>query len=139
MGQQQLFLVILGVIVIGAAIAAGLSLFSDNAISANRDAVSEDLISLAGRAQQYYRRPASLGGGGSSFIGLTADATGLQKLTSLPGGKDGNGTYSIIVAGTANEVVLEGKGIEMTGDGNPVTVDIHVRDGGRSDSLVIVH
>ncbi len=139
MGQQQLFLVILGVIVIGAAIAAGLSLFSDDAISANRDAVSEDLISLAGRAHQYFRRPASLGGGGSSFIGLTADAAGLQKLTSLPGGKDGNGTYSIIVAGAANGVVLEGIGIEETRDGNPVTVDMHVREGGLSDSLVTIH
>ena len=139
MGHQQLLLVILGVVLIGIAIAVGLSLFSDNAVSTNRDAISDDLISLAGRAQQYYRRPLSMGGGGSSFIGLTADAAGLQKLTSLPGGKDGNGTYSIVVAGTANQVVLEGIGIEITADGSPVTMDIYVRDGTRGDSLVVVH
>ncbi len=139
MGQQQLLLVILGVILIGIAITVGFSLFTDNAVSMNRDAVSDDLISLAGRAQQYFRRPVSMGGGGNSFAGLTADAAGLLKLTSLPEGKDGNGAYSIIAAGTANEVVLEGIGIETTADGNPVTMDIHVRDGGRPDSLVTVH
>ncbi len=139
MGHQQLLLVILGVVLVGIAVAVGFSMFSDNAVSANRDAVSDDLISLAGRAQQYYHRSKTEGGGGNSFIGLTADAAGLQKLTSLPDGKDGNGTYSIIVAGTANAVALEGIGLETASDGSPVTMEIYVRDGGRPDSLVIVH
>ena len=63
MGQQQLLLIILGVIVVGIAVAVGITMFSDNAISANRDAVTNDLVNLASRAQQYYRRPASMGGG----------------------------------------------------------------------------
>ena len=62
MGQQQLLLIILGVIVVGIAVAVGITMFQDNAISANRDAVTNDLVNLAARAQQYYRRPTALGG-----------------------------------------------------------------------------
>ena len=43
MGQQQLLLIILGVIVVGIAVAVGITMFSDSAISANRDAVTNDL------------------------------------------------------------------------------------------------
>ena len=47
--------------------------------SANRDAVASDLINLGARAQHYYRRAISVGGGGNSFVGLTADAAGFAK------------------------------------------------------------
>ncbi len=139
MGQQQLLLIILGVIVVGIAVAVGITMFSDNAVSANRDAVSNDLVNLAARAQQFYRRPAALGGGGNSFVGLTADATGLAKLTNMPGGKNANGTYSVQSVGTANQVVLEGVGTENVSGGNYVTMRIIARDQGRTDSLYQVY
>jgi len=139
MAQQQLLLIILATIVVGIAVTVGIQMFADNAISSNRDAVSSDLTSLAGRAQAYYRRPAIMGGGDHSFVGLTTDDAGIKKLTSLPGGKNDNGTFSISAAGTLNEVVIEGVGAERAGDGNPVKVEIHVRDAGRADSLVILH
>ncbi len=138
MGQQQLLLIILGVIVVGIAVAVGITMFSDNAISANRDAVSNDLVNLAARAQQYYRRPTALGGGGNSFVGLTADAAGLAKLTNLPAGGNSNGTYSITAAGTANQVTIQGIGKEMV-NSNYVTMQIIARDAGRTDSLVQVY
>ncbi len=139
MGQQQLLLIILGVIVVGIAVAVGITMFSDNAVSANRDAVSNDLVNLAARAQQYYRRPAALGGGGNSFAGLTNDATGLAKLTNMPGGKNANGTYTIATAGDANSVVIQGQGTETVSGGSYVTMCIIARDAGRSDSLYQVH
>ncbi len=135
MGQQQLLLIILGVIVVGIAVAVGITMFSDNAISANRDAVSNDLVNLAARAQQYYRRPLALGGGGNSFVGLTADNTGLAKLTNMGSSGNSNGTYRISTAGTLNEVVIEGTGKENI-NGAPVKMEIHARDAGRTDSLV---
>jgi Tfp pilus assembly protein PilE len=117
MGQQQLLLIILGVIVVGIAVAVGITMFSDSAISANRDAVTNDLVNLASRAQQYYRRPTSLGGGGNSFTGLTANAAGLAKLTNKT--SNGNGTYSISGApsgsGTTAQIVLTGIGTEFMG------------------------
>ena len=139
MGQQQLLLIILGVIVVGIAVAVGITMFSDNAVNANRDAVSNDLVNLAARAQQFYRRPTALGGGGNSFVGLSADAAGLAKLTNMAGGKNANGTYKVLTAGTANQVVLEGAGTEVAPDGSFVTMDIFCRDMGRTDSLVVIH
>ena len=136
MGQQQLLLIILGVIVVGIAVAVGITMFTDNAISANRDAVTNDLVNLAARAQQFYRRPTALGGGGNSFVGLTADAAGLRKLTNRE--TNANGEYSITTAGTAAAVVLEGVGTEMVDGTNYVTMQIHVSNT-RSDSVVIVY
>src|SRR5512137_86189 len=124
MGQQQLLLIILGVIVVGIAVAVGITMFTDNAVSANKDAVTNDLVNLASRAQQFYRRPTALGGGQGSFVGLTNDATGLAKLTSKA--KNSNGTYSILTAGTAASVELQGIGTEKGMDTNPIKVTMLV-------------
>jgi hypothetical protein len=71
MGQQQLLLIILGVIIVGIAIAVGLSLFTAQSIQSNRDAIINDLNNLAAQAYQYRIRPTSMGGGQgdySSFV-----------------------------------------------------------------------
>jgi Tfp pilus assembly protein PilE len=130
MGQQQLLLIILGVIVVGIAVAVGITMFQDNAVSANRDAVVNDLVNLAARAQQYYRRPTSLGGGQNSFAGLSGDASGLKKLvnTNTSPWVNANGSYRISVAGTDSSVWLEGIGNEIGNDGSAkVRVTMEVR------------
>src|SRR5512140_898106 len=139
MGQQQLLLIILGVIVVGIAVAVGITMFSDNAVSANRDAVSNDLVNLAARAQQFYRRPQALGGGGNSFALLTADDPGLKRLTNMSQGKNANGTYSISAAGTLNDVKIQGVGTETGANGSKLVIEIWVRDAGRTDSLYQVN
>jgi Tfp pilus assembly protein PilE len=136
MGQQQLLLIILGVIVVGIAVAVGITMFTDNAVSANRDAVTNDLVNLAARAQQFYRRPTALGGGGNSFVGLTADAAGLRKLTNR--GNNANGAYTITSAGTATGVTLHGVGTEVADGTNYVTMDIFVSNT-KADSVVIIY
>jgi Tfp pilus assembly protein PilE len=136
MGQQQLLLIILGVIVVGIAVAVGITMFTDNAVNANRDAVTNDLVNLAARAQQFYRRPTALGGGGNSFVGLTADAAGLRKLTNR--GTNANGTYTIKTAGTATGVVLGGVGTEYADGTNKVTMEMHVFND-KADSVVILY
>ena len=139
MQQQQLYLLVLVFVVVALAVAAGIGLFSDNALSANRESVAHDLINFAIRAHEYYRRPLQQNGGGGSFVGLTADAGGLAKLTNLPAGKNANGTYSIFSAGTPSEIVLQGVGRETLPDGNPVTMRIFVSTVGPLDSLYQVY
>ena len=120
MGQQQLLLIILGVIVVGIAVAVGITMFQDNAVSANRDAVVNDLVNLSARAQQFYRRPTSLGGGQNKFTGLTGDLAGIQKLvntTAYPW-VNANGTYAISTAGTDSSVTLQGTGTEIGNNGS---------------------
>jgi Tfp pilus assembly protein PilE len=71
MGQQQLLLIVLGVIIVGIAIAVGISMFKSNAQSSNRDQVINDLNNLAAKAQQYFRKPLMMAGGGQSFSNFT--------------------------------------------------------------------
>ncbi len=130
MGQQQLLLIILGVIVVGIAVAVGITMFQDNAVSANRDAVVNDLVNLAARAQQFYRRPTSLGGGQNSFLGLSGSG-GISKLVNVPTSStswlNANGTYTIQSA-IDSFVVIQGLGNEIGNDGSAkVKVTMTVR------------
>ena len=88
MGQQQLLLIVLGIIVVGISLIVGISMFAATAASANFDAVLNDLLHFGAKAQQYYYKPISLGGGGNSFKNIT-----IQDIT-LKSTND-NGTYSV--------------------------------------------
>ena len=126
MGQQQLLLIILGVIVVGIAVAVGITMFNDSATSANRDAVTNDLINLASRAQQFYRRPTALGGGGGSFAGLSSSGIKLLTKTSGTSMINGNGEYTILST-SSSAVSLQGEGTETGNDGtNPTKVVMDV-------------
>lgn len=120
MSQQQLFLIILVTILVGAAIAIGFQMVIDQSASSSRDQITMDLVSLAARAQYYYRRPLAFGGGDKSFDGLT-----IGKLTN--DSSSANGTYSIIgVAAGAGPIRLRGVGKTPGNDGTPVRVDLIV-------------
>jgi Tfp pilus assembly protein PilE len=106
MGQQQLLLIVIGVIIVGIAIVVGINLASTSAQSANRDAVIADLNNIGAFAQQYYRKPAALGGGGNTFTNWTIPP-------SLA--KTGNGSYTATVGETV--VTIVGTGTETGNDG----------------------
>ena len=52
MGQQQLLLIVLSVIIVGIAVVVGIQMFGASAASSNLEAVTSDLLHLAARAQQ---------------------------------------------------------------------------------------
>jgi len=112
MGQQQLLLIVLGIIIVGVAVVVGIALFSANSTSSNRDAVVSDLTNLASSAQLFFRKPIPLGGGGISFTNWTIP----PQLASTA-----NGTYTATV--TSTSVTLVGTGKQTGSDGsNPVKV-----------------
>jgi hypothetical protein len=102
-GQQQLLLVVLGVIVIGIAIAVGLSLFKSNAAESKRDILVSECMNLATKAIDYYKRPVSFGGGSHSFANwsipaeLDSSENGVFSAVVSPG--------NIVITGTGNEVL----------------------------------
>jgi len=71
MGQQQLLLIILGVIIVGIAIAVGIAMFSSGSVQANKDAIINDVNNLAANAYQWRIRPTSMGGGGGVYTGYS--------------------------------------------------------------------
>jgi len=122
MGSQQLLLIIVGVIILGVAVAVGITMFRDQAAASNRDSVSNDVVYLASKAQEYYRKPQALGGGQKSFNGMT-----LMRLTNKSA--NANGTYdleSAPITGDPASVVVTGTGVETGSNGGPVFLAIRV-------------
>jgi hypothetical protein len=113
MGQQQVLGLVIGLLIVTVAIAAGMMAFTDTAAIANRDAMIGDMQRLAAKAQGYYRRPAFLGGGGLSFSGL--------KL----GVRNPNGTYTLASV-EPDRVVLVGQGWEKGPERRRLTMTMTV-------------
>jgi hypothetical protein len=119
MGQQQLLLIILGVIIVGIAIAVGLSLFSSQSIQSNKDAIINDINNLAASAYQFRIRPVSMAGGGGAYNtskGASAAFTIPVKMSS-----NENAIYTI-AAPAADQVVITGT--STTKSSNTVTATV---------------
>ncbi len=129
MGNQQILLIVLGMIIVGIAISIGIILVRENAVSSNRDAMTTDLMNIAARVEKYYNTTRFMGGGGRSYVGLTADAAGLRKIGTAELFVTGNGRYSIRTAGTETKVVLEGIGNVELPDGTFPIVSCEVSLG----------
>ena len=86
MGQQQLLFVILGIIVIGIAIAAGISMFESQNVLTNRDSIISDLNELAANAYQFRGKLRTMGGGQGDYSTYT--------IPSMMG-RNVNATYSV--------------------------------------------
>jgi hypothetical protein len=111
MGQRELLLIVLGVIVIGIAVAFALDLFRAGAINNKRDLIVSESANLAATAIGYYNKPREMGGGGRSFLNWV-----------IPGNfrETSNGYYtaetfhdSIIITGTGTEVVTGSDSIQV--------------------------
>jgi type II secretory pathway pseudopilin PulG len=106
MGQQQLLLIVLGVIIVGIAILVGIYVFQASSVENKRDVVINESVNIASLAMQYYKKAKLYGGGQYSFTGW--DIPFELKTTN-------NGTYealvysdSVIITGTGNEYVTSG-------------------------------
>ena len=108
MGSTQMLMLVLALIIVAIAIFIAVDIFDEMPRAANLDQVSAFLIDLSTRAQKYYRTPVFMAGGGNSFVGLTADAQGITILTNIPSNE--NGVFSVLIAGTATQVTLQGIG-----------------------------
>ena len=117
MGQQQLLLIVLGVIVVGIAVVVGINLFNASSIEANRDGVVSDLNNLGAMAVQFYKKPISMGGGGRAFNTSNGAPAAWDIPTSLQ--STANGTYSATVG--AKTVTITGTGTELVDGTNYVT------------------
>jgi hypothetical protein len=109
MGQQQLLLLVLGAIIVGLSIVVGINLFSQGALKANEDAVRQDILTMMSRAEEFYRKPVMLGGGGKDFTLMDAfsdlgyrynsDGSAVSGVTYT----NDNGTYTL-TAGAAPQI-----------------------------------
>jgi hypothetical protein len=103
MGQQQLLLIILGVIVIGIAVAVSMNLFRAGAVEHKRDLIVNESANLATLAMGYYNKPKEFGGGGRTF----QDWVIPSNMQSTANGHYATEIYSdsLVIIGTGTEVV----------------------------------
>jgi len=119
MGQQQLLLIVLGVIIVGIAVVVGISLFNSNAQEAAKDGIVSDATNLGAMAQQHYKKPASMGGGANAFDNSNGGVTWkipTQLVTTA------NGSYTAAVA--AQTVTITGTPPASSGYGWTTTTTV---------------
>lgn len=66
MGQQQLILLVLGIVIVGLAVMIGIQAFNENSKKANLDNLVVDAIDIATTAQVWMLKPRIYGGGDNS-------------------------------------------------------------------------
>jgi len=113
MGQQQLLLIVLGVIIVGIAIVVGINLFQAQAEESAKDSMIAAATNIGAMAQQYYKKPVTMGGGGGDFAPSAAGSTPFTIPVSLR--EDANGDYGIGASGT----FVASAGDEVTIVGTP--------------------
>jgi len=111
MGQQQLLLIVLGVIIVGIAVLLGIVIFQQSSVDEKRDLVINESLHIAQLAQQYYLKPSALGGGDNSFSGWTIPR---QFQTGA------NGSFTATV--DPNEVQIVGIGNEVVSGSDLIEV-----------------
>ena len=124
MGQQQLLLIIIGMIIVGIAITLAVQLFRGNAIDRKREILVGESQNIASIALSYYKRPRMMGGGGRSFIGWAIPS---QMVSTVNGNYTAQVTAnSVIITGTGTEVVTANDSIKVqtTVTGNKITSTI---------------
>jgi hypothetical protein len=113
MGQQQLLLIVVGVIVVALAVVVGINQFGTAGKSGAVDAVVSAHQFIGTEALGYYTRPTSYGGGGNAtFIGFVASETALDAIgqtdnTPAPGVSE----YEFVTVGIG---AMDGKTVTTT-------------------------
>lgn len=114
MGMQQILLVLLSVIIVGIAIATGISLMNYQAKVQNRQAIISDMHYVAAQAFTFYKLPNSFGGGDGTW-----DKDKLMSWEILPLNEDKtryitkNGEIEIEVIDSGHTLLITGYGYEL--------------------------
>ncbi len=129
MGTQQLLLIVLSVIIVGIAIAVGISMFANQSFISNRQAIAAELTNYASLVIQFWKTPMSMGGAGQLIGNVTR--SNIANYIGFGGAPNfsvtsPNGEFRVINV-TGSIVTLKGKGSEKKGDSYAIvttTIDL---------------
>ena len=117
MGTQQILLVVLGVIIVGVAIAVGIQMFGDQSFTSNKSMLASDAQAFATLAIQWYKAPVSHGGmsvntPNESDLSGAAGFLGWELVEGKPSTTNDNGSFELSLANEDNldYLVLTGRG-----------------------------
>lgn len=122
MGTQQILLIVLAVIIVGVAIAVGVTMFNNQSYNSNKQAVSAELTNYSTVLMQYWKTPASMGGAGQVVGNVTVAKTAVYLGFSNADPYNfttENGEFRVTgVDGTV--VTIKGLGKEQKGGSKPL-------------------
>ena len=125
MGQQQLLLIVLVMIIVGIAVVFSITLFRQKAIDSKRDLLINECGNLAMDAMKYYKKPSNLGGGGNTFVGWSIPDIIITTAT---------GNYSATIF--RDSVLIIGMGNEVTNGTDSVKVQISVYQNNYTTQII---
>ncbi len=140
MGQQQLLLLVLGIVIVGLAVVVGIQAFGENQKKANADALVNDGVRIASDAQAWKLKPKAFGGGSEAngFTGLSLAQLGYVQASAGTGStatnyyKNLNGSWTVAEATGTNFKVVGCNSVTK----NEVTVDITGTDSSQIATAV---
>lgn len=107
MGQQQLLLLVLGIVIVGIAVVAGIQAFSEGKAKAQQDAAVTDAMRIISDTQAWKLKPQAFGGGDDnslSFENVNLKALGYPVATSGSAYITTNGCFTL--AGGTEDATL---------------------------------
>ena len=134
MGQQQLLLLVLGIVIVGLAVVVGIQAFSENQQKANLDAMVNDGVRIASDLQAWSLKPQAFGGPAAGTDAPWTTAT-FDDLGYKLGTVDGCDTY-----GNLNGCYTLAGGV-ITGEGSATNADNGVQitvDGTSPENITTV-
>ena len=130
MGQQQLLLLVLGIVIVGLSVVVGIQAFSENQKKANVDALLLTAMGIAVDAQVWLQTPEVMGGGlpatGGRLLTFNSVTVELSDLGYPTNASDEyrtvDGTFTVTDGGAQFVVIGRSASTSGAGDNNLVCV-----------------
>jgi hypothetical protein len=144
MGTQQILMIILSVIVVGAAIAVGIQMFDTQADNQTRQALVVEVMNMAVQAQAWYRTPSMMGGGGE-FTDAVVSATQVNFIARSINNQaeagvitNSVGTFTIAAGESNLEIIITGEAHGMRGITVEGSVFLNARGTGQHTNGILI-
>lgn len=122
MGQQQLLLLVLGIVIVGLSVVVGIQAFGENQKKANADALVNDAVRIASDAQAWKLKPAAFGGGAAVDLSTLQFSNLGYKVNEDGDYENLNGTFELSESGSG--VLITAKSPENSNLDNTVYVRV---------------
>ena len=129
MGQQQLLLLVLGIVIVGLAVVVGIQAFGENQKKANADAITNDVIRIASDAQAWNLKPKAFGGGDGKFTGVSFEKLGYEVDAT-------SSKYENLNANVTNGGANAGYTISDVGEASVTITGCNVKTGNQVQAIV---
>ncbi|HMB89447.1 MAG TPA: hypothetical protein VKP65_01285 [Rhodothermales bacterium] len=108
MGQQQLLLLVLGIVIVGLSVVVGINAFSQSQKKSNADAMLVEALNIVSRLQSWSLKPAMIGGKGANetLADVTLDDVGYANQSGTYHSLDGTFTLDASANSECDEPVI---------------------------------